>query len=71
MITITGPVGAGGKNLRQDVITIQKALNKVSPSLNGKLLLEEGPLTVRGCAPYQRRADLFDPTLLLDYAAMK
>ena len=42
MITITGPVGAGGKNLRQDVITIQKALNKVSPSLNGKLLLEDG-----------------------------
>lgn len=29
-----------------------------------------GPLTVRGATPYQRRSDLFDPTKLLDDAAM-
>jgi hypothetical protein len=42
MIKIIGSVGAGGKNLRQDVIIIQKALNKVTPTLNGKPLLEDG-----------------------------
>lgn len=30
-----------------------------------------GPLTVRGSKPYQRRGDLFDPTKLLDGAAMQ
>ncbi|MGD9216814.1 MAG: peptidoglycan-binding domain-containing protein, partial [Desulfobacteraceae bacterium] len=42
MIKITQSVGAGGKNLRQDVITIQRALNKVKPSLNDILLFEDG-----------------------------
>ena len=42
MIKITGSVGAGGNNLRQDVIIIQKALNKVTPTLNGKLLSVDG-----------------------------
>ena len=31
----------------------------------------KGPLTVRGAMPYQRRADLFDPTKLLDKATFK
>jgi murein DD-endopeptidase MepM/ murein hydrolase activator NlpD len=42
MIKITGPVGKGGKNLPRDVIVIQRALNKVTPPLNGRLLLEDG-----------------------------
>lgn len=32
---------------------------------------KSGPLTIRAALPYQRRADLFDPTSQLDSAAMK
>ena len=42
MITITQSVGTKGKNIEQDVLIIQKALNKIGPSLTTKLLLEDG-----------------------------
>ena len=42
MITITQSVGEKGKNLRQDVLNIQKALNKIKPPLATKLLQEDG-----------------------------
>lgn len=42
MLTITGSVGEKGKNLKQDVLAIQQALNKVKPPLSTKPLIEDG-----------------------------
>jgi murein DD-endopeptidase MepM/ murein hydrolase activator NlpD len=42
MLTITQSVGEKGKNLKNDVLTIQKALNKVKPPLTTKPLVEDG-----------------------------
>lgn len=42
MITITQSVGVGGKNVRRDVLIIQQSLNKVTPALSVRKLLEDG-----------------------------
>lgn len=42
MLKIRQAVGVYGSNQYQDVLTIQKALNKVRPLLRGKRLTEDG-----------------------------
>jgi len=42
MLTITQSVGEEGKNLKNDVLTIQKVLNRVKPPLTAKPLVEDG-----------------------------
>ena len=42
MLTITESVGDGGKNVKQDVLLIQIALNKIHPSLTSRPLKEDG-----------------------------
>lgn len=63
-VVITAPVGVGGKNLRQDVLIIQAALNDIEPSDGGpfpKLKVDgiSGPRTANAISGFQRRAIAF------------
>ena len=63
-VVIAASVGVGGKNLRQDVLIIQAALNDIEPSDGGpspKLAVDgiSGPQTAKAIAGFQWRAIAF------------